>query len=88
MNQNYSTNIVLMLSHRFSLTQQNYYLLVDENRTGYERGKAIKKNTPMGRYGKPEELIGAVIWLASDASSFVNGVVVPIDGGFSAFSGV
>ena len=90
MNQNYSTNIrVNAIAPGFLLTQQNYYLLVDE-KTGQdtERGKAIKKNTPMGRYGKPEELIGAVIWLASDASSFVNGVVVPIDGGFSAFSGV
>jgi len=90
MNQNYSTNIrVNAIAPGFLLTQQNYYLLVDE-KTGQdtERGKAIKKNTPMGRYGKPEELIGAIIWLASDASSFVNGVVIPIDGGFSAFSGV
>ena len=90
MNQNYSTNIrVNAIAPSFLLTQQNYYLLVDE-KTGQDtqRGKDIKANTPMGRYGKPEELIGAIIWLASDASSFVNGVVIPIDGGFSAFSGV
>lgn len=53
-----------------------------------ERGQRIKDHTPMGRYGNPEELLGAVIWLCSEASSFVNGIVLPIDGGFSAYSGV
>jgi NAD(P)-dependent dehydrogenase (short-subunit alcohol dehydrogenase family) len=43
-------------------------------------------HTPMGRYGKPEELLGAVIWLLSDASAFVTGVVVPVDGGFSSYT--
>ena len=90
LNQNFSPNIrVNAIAPGFFLTQQNYYLLVDEKTGGdTQRGKTIKDNTPMGRYGKPEELIGAVIWLSSNASSFVNGVVLPIDGGFSAFSGV
>jgi NAD(P)-dependent dehydrogenase (short-subunit alcohol dehydrogenase family) len=90
LNQNYSTNIrVNAIAPGFLLTEQNYYLLVDKETGGdTERGKSIKKNTPMGRYGKPEELVGAIIWLVSDAASFVNGIVVPIDGGFAAFSGV
>lgn len=90
LNQNHSKNIkVNAIAPGFLLTQQNYYLLVDEETGGdTARGKAIKDHTPMGRYGKPEELVGAIIWLVSDAASFVNGAVIPIDGGFSAFSGV
>lgn len=90
LNQNHSKNIrVNAIAPGFLLTQQNYYLLVDEETGGdTARGKAIKDHTPMGRYGKPEELIGAIIWLVSDAASFVNGSIIPIDGGFSAFSGV
>lgn len=89
-NQNYSKDIrVNAIAPGFLLTEQNKYLLTDQ-KTGEdtERGKSIIKNTPMGRYGSPDELSGAVIWLASDAASFVNGIVLPIDGGFSAFSGV
>lgn len=73
----------------FFLTEQNRYLLIDE-KTGEltPRGKAIISHTPMGRFGEPNELIGALIWLASDASKFVTGIVVPVDGGFSAYSGV
>ncbi len=73
----------------FFLTEQNRYLLTDKE-TGQltERGKAILAHTPMGEFGKPEDLVGAVLWLASDASRFVTGVIIPIDGGFSAFSGV
>ena len=52
------------------------------------RSQAILAQTPMGRFGKPEEVSAAVQWLSSDAASFVTGVVIPIDGGFSAFSGV
>ena len=48
----------------------------------------VLEHTPMGRYGTPEDLIGTLIWLVSDASSFVNGAVIPVDGGFSAYSGV
>lgn len=90
LNQNVSENIrVNAIAPGFLLTTQNKYLLVDQ-KTGEEteRGKKIKNNTPMNRYGSPEELIGAVIWLASDASSFVNGSIIPIDGGFAAYSGV
>jgi NAD(P)-dependent dehydrogenase (short-subunit alcohol dehydrogenase family) len=51
-----------------------------------EREKAILRHTPMGRYGKPEELIGAVLWLASDASSFVTGAEISVDGGFTCMT--
>jgi len=73
----------------FFLGEQNRFLLIDE-KTGEPtpRGKTIIGHTPMARYGAPEDLIGTVVWLASDASRFVTGIVVPIDGGFSAFSGV
>ncbi len=53
-----------------------------------ERGQQIVDHTPMGRFGEPDELIGAAIWLASDASRFVTGIVLPVDGGFSAASGI
>ncbi len=52
------------------------------------RGQAIINHTPMRRFGIPEDLIGTVLWLLSPGSSFVTGIVVPVDGGFSAFSGV
>lgn len=73
----------------FFLTDQNRFLVTDE-KTGEltARGKTIVAHTPMGEFGKPEDLIGVAVWLASDASRFVTGVVIPIDGGFSAFSGV
>jgi len=73
----------------FFLTEQNRFLLLDE-KTGEltERGRTIIEHTPMGRFGEADELIGAAVWLASDASQFVTGIVVPVDGGFSAFSGV
>jgi len=88
--QNCSKDIrVNAIAPGFFLTQQNRFLLTDE-KTGEltARGKTIIGQTPMGRFGEPEELIGTVIWLLSDAAKFVTGVVVPIDGGFSAFSGV
>jgi len=73
----------------FFLTEQNRFLLVNQE-TGEptDRGKSIIDHTPLGRYGEPEDLIGVVQWLASDASRFVTGTVIPVDGGFSAFSGV
>lgn len=73
----------------FFLTEQNRFLLTDE-KTGAPtaRGKSIIDHTPMGRYGEPDELKGVAIWLASDASQFVSGTLIPVDGGFSAFSGV
>lgn len=72
----------------FFLTTQNRFLLINEDGNITPRGKAIIDHTPMGRFGDPEDLIGVCIWLASDASQFVTGIIVPVDGGFSAFSGV
>jgi len=88
--QNYSKEIrVNAIAPGFFLTEQNRFLLTDE-KTGQltERGKTIIQHTPMGRFGQPDELIGTVMWLLSDAAKFVSGVVIPVDGGFSAFSGV
>jgi len=88
--QNYSKDIrVNAIAPGFFLTEQNRFLLTDE-KTGEltARGKTIIEHTPMGRFGQPQELIGTVMWLLSDAAKFVTGVVVPVDGGFSAFSGV
>jgi len=63
-------------------------LLTDKEGNLTPRGKTIIAHTPMDKFGDPEDLIGACIWLASDASKFVTGIIVPVDGGFSAFSGV
>jgi NAD(P)-dependent dehydrogenase (short-subunit alcohol dehydrogenase family) len=88
-NQNYSTNIrVNAIAPGFLLTQQNKYLMQKEDGSPTERGQRVLKKTPMERYGEPEELAGPVVWLCSDAASFVNGAVVPIDGGFSAYWGI
>lgn len=72
----------------FFLTDQNRGLLIDENGNYTERSQKIISNTPMGRFGETEELSGTLLWLLSDGASFVDGVVVPVDGGFSAYSGV
>jgi NAD(P)-dependent dehydrogenase (short-subunit alcohol dehydrogenase family) len=72
----------------FFVTTQNRHVLVNEDGSFTERARTIVARTPMGRMGSPEELVGAVLWLASDAASFVTGAVIPVDGGFSAFSGV
>ena len=88
--QNYSKDIrVNAIAPGFFLTEQNRFLLTDE-KTGQltARGKTIVDHTPMSRFGDAEELNGTVIWLLSQASKFVTGIVVPVDGGFSAFSGV
>jgi NAD(P)-dependent dehydrogenase (short-subunit alcohol dehydrogenase family) len=63
-------------------------MIDEENGELTERGQTILAHTPMKRFGIPEELLGVVLWLVSPASSYVTGIVVPIDGGFSAFSGV
>jgi len=90
MAQEYSPNIrVNAIAPGFFLTEQNRFLLTDKETNDLTpRGKTITQHTPMGRFGTPEDLLGAVFWLTSPASTFVTGVVVPIDGGFSAFSGV
>ncbi len=88
--QKYSTDIrVNAIAPGFFLTDQNRFLLTDE-KTGdlTPRGRQIIDHTPMGRFGDADEICGTVQWLISDASKFVNGTVIPIDGGFSAFSGV
>jgi NAD(P)-dependent dehydrogenase (short-subunit alcohol dehydrogenase family) len=73
----------------FLLTNQNRFLLIDEATGGLtQRGKKIINGTPMERYCLPEELTGTLLYLASDLSKFVTGVVIPVDGGFSAYSGV
>jgi NAD(P)-dependent dehydrogenase (short-subunit alcohol dehydrogenase family) len=88
-NQNYSTDIrVNAIAPGFLLTQQNRFLMQNEDGTPTDRGQKVLNKTPMARYGEPEELAGAIIWLCSDAASFVNGAVIPIDGGFSAFWGI
>ncbi len=76
------------LAPGFFLTTQNRFLLTDKEGNLTPRGKTIIAHTPMDKFGDPEDLIGVCIWLASDASKFVTGIIVPIDGGFSAFSGV
>jgi len=90
MAQQYSPRIrVNAVAPGFFLTRQNRFLLTDEQ-TGSltPRGQSIIGHTPMGRFGAPEDLFGAVLWLLSPASAFVTGIVVPVDGGFSAYSGV
>ena len=72
----------------FFLTDQNRTLLTTTDGRLTERGNTIISHTPMGRFGTPEDLIGTLVWLCGDGSKFVTGVVIPIDGGFSAFSGV
>jgi NAD(P)-dependent dehydrogenase (short-subunit alcohol dehydrogenase family) len=90
MAQEYSPSIrVNALAPGFFLTEQNRYLLTDEKSDELTaRGRTILEHTPMNRFGTPEDLVGTLLWLLSPASSFVTGAVVPVDGGFSAFSGV
>jgi NAD(P)-dependent dehydrogenase (short-subunit alcohol dehydrogenase family) len=72
----------------FFVADQNRAVLVNPDGSYTERSRTIIARTPMGRFGSPSELSGAVQWLCSDAASFVTGAVIPVDGGFSAFSGV
>lgn len=73
----------------FFVTEQNRFLLIEkETEQLTPRGQTIINHTPMRRFGVPEDLLGTVLWLVSPASAFVTGVVIPVDGGFSAFSGV
>lgn len=90
MAQEYSPAIrVNAIAPGFFMTEQNRFLLIDRE-TGElsERGQKIIDHTPMGRFGDPKDLIGTTLWLLSPASEFLTGVVIPVDGGFSAFSGV
>lgn len=72
----------------FFIGEQNRALLLNADDTLTQRGQLIVDHTPLRRFGEPDELVGAAVWLASDAARFVTGIVVPIDGGFSAFSGI
>ncbi len=90
MAQEYAPDIrVNAIAPGFFLTEQNRFLLTEEG-TGAltPRGQTIIDHTPQGRFGNPKDLISTVFWLLSNGASFITGVVVPIDGGFSAFSGV
>jgi NAD(P)-dependent dehydrogenase (short-subunit alcohol dehydrogenase family) len=89
MAQNYSPRIrVNAIAPGFFIGEQNRRLLLNDDGTLTSRGQAILAHTPMNRFGTPEDLFGVTMWLISPASAFVTGVVIPIDGGFSAFSGV
>jgi len=90
MAQEYSPGIrVNAIAPGFLLTEQNRFLLTDEASGELtSRGRSIIEHTPMRRFGDPEELVATVLWLVSEGAKFVTGVVVPVDGGFSAFSGV
>lgn len=72
----------------FFVTDQNRALLTNPDGSYTDRGATVIRNTPAGRFGHPDELIGICIWLCSDASKFVTGTIIPVDGGFSAWSGV
>jgi NAD(P)-dependent dehydrogenase (short-subunit alcohol dehydrogenase family) len=90
MAQNYSPHLrVNAIVPGFILTEQNRFLLMEAGSGKLSaRGKAILAHTPMNRFGTPEDLLGAALWLVSPAAAFITGAVIPIDGGFSAFSGV
>lgn len=76
------------LAPGFFLTEQNRTLLTQADGSLTDRGNTIIDHTPMGRFGLPEDLVGTTLWLCGEGSKFVTGIVVPIDGGFSSFSGV
>ena len=90
MAQEYSPAIrVNAIAPGFFLTEQNRFLMLDAaSGDPTPRGASILSHTPMGRLGEPEDLVGTLLWLVNPASSFVTGIVVPVDGGFSAYSGV
>ena len=90
MAREYSPKIrVNAIAPGFFLTKQNEFLLIDsKTKKMTPRGEAIINHIPAGKFGKPEQLVGTAIWLLSSAAEYVTGVVVPVDGGFSAYSGV
>lgn len=89
MAQEYSPEIrVNAIAPGFFIGEQNKRLLLNDDDSLTPRGQSIISHTPMARFGNPDDLLGTVLWLVSPASAFVTGIVVPVDGGFSAFSGV
>jgi NAD(P)-dependent dehydrogenase (short-subunit alcohol dehydrogenase family) len=89
MAQEYSPEIrVNAIAPGFFVGEQNQRLLLNEDGSLTPRGDQILSHTPMARFGTPDDLLGTLLWLVSPASAFVTGIVVPVDGGFSAYSGV
>jgi NAD(P)-dependent dehydrogenase (short-subunit alcohol dehydrogenase family) len=89
MAQNYSPRIrVNAVAPGFILTEQNRFLLVDEKDELTARGRDIIEHTPMKRLGEPQDVVGPVLWILTDEARFITGVILPVDGGFSAFGGV
>jgi NAD(P)-dependent dehydrogenase (short-subunit alcohol dehydrogenase family) len=87
--RNYGAGLrVNAIAPGFFVGEQNRRLLLDENDQLTPRGQTIINHTPAGRFGEPDDLVSTLVWLCSPGARFVNGVVVPVDGGFSAFSGV
>jgi len=72
----------------FFIGEQNRALLTEPDGSLTARGESIIAHTPAGRFGEPDELVSTLLWLCGPGARFVNGIVVPVDGGFSAFSGV
>jgi NAD(P)-dependent dehydrogenase (short-subunit alcohol dehydrogenase family) len=89
MAKEYSPGIrVNAIAPGFFITTQNLRIVTNEDGSFTPRGQQIVNNTPMGRFGEPEELIGTLLWLVSDGAKFVTGTIIPVDGGFSAYAGV
>lgn len=89
MAQEYNTAIrVNAIAPGFFLTEQNRFLLTNQDGSLTQRGKQIIDHTPAGKFGEPVDLVGGLVWLMSPSASFVTGIVLPIDGGFAAYSGV
>ena len=87
--QEYSPQIrVNAIAPGFFITEQNRLIVSNEDGSLTPRGQQIVDNTPMGRFGQPEELVGTLLWLVSDGARFVTGTVIPVDGGYSAYGGV
>ncbi len=87
--QEYSPQIrVNAIAPGFFITEQNRLIVSNEDGSLTPRGRQIVDNTPMGRFGQPEELVGTLLWLVSDGARFVSGTVIPVDGGYSAYGGV
>jgi|SRR6266849_1117836 len=89
MAQEYGSQIrVNAIAPGFFLTEQNRFLMIDQQGAWTPRGQTVLQHTPAGRLGTPEDLVGTLLWLVSPASAFVTGAIIPVDGGFAAFSGV
>lgn len=90
MSRDYSSAIrVNAIAPGFFLARQNRYLLINEDTdSSTDRGKRILSHTPINRFGDTKDLISTVLWLISPGSEFIHGAVIPVDGGFTAFSGV